>query len=124
MPVAVRRRRQIRIRVFDADRRPAEGADLAFFIDNVPYGSVTIGNTGQATFEQRDTRTTVEVMASFGGSEQRAQLTPKVNSFNFNFDIRLAFRARRPPIARCPDGTTGQPCVECVIDGEKIRICS
>ena len=28
-----------------------------------------------------------------------------------------------PPQARCPDGTTGYPCVKCIVGGNQITIC-
>lgn len=116
--------REVRIRVLNADHKPAEGAEVFFSIDDEPCGSVTIGRNGQASLRTQNQDAIIDVLARYGKNEQRASLQRGMDKHDFDFDFVIHIREHVPPVARCPDGTTGQPCVECDIDGETIRICS
>jgi hypothetical protein len=116
--------RQVRITVLDANSKPAQGARLEFAVKGIPHGSVLVGEKAQAGFQTPDANASINVFAEYGEKKQDAYLPPGKDSFEFRFDTTVVFKSFRPPIARCPDGTTGQPCVDCEIDGQIITICS
>jgi hypothetical protein len=122
---AIRRKgRRATITVLNSRQQPARGAEVSFAIRGVSYGSVVVGGTGYASLYTPNERATIKVSVRYGGVQQEASLSPSTGSFEFKFDSAVLFRGPPSPIARCPDGTTGQPCVDCVINGESIRICS
>src|SRR5690242_12947369 len=98
--------RMVRITVLNGLDQPAEGADVTFSIDGALFGGVTIGQT-PASISLPDPNVVLEVTVFYVGQVQSSQIPPGQDSYTFRFP--RAFRLFRPPVARCPDGTVGQP---------------
>jgi hypothetical protein len=114
--------RQVSFAVLDTSNEPLAGATLEFFVDGVAYGAATTGGQG-ATISVPLYTGEIEVVARYGESRRTVKVGVDQHSYAFTFQ-RLLFKFFEPSGARCPDGTTGQPCVDCVIDGKPIRICA
>ena len=109
---------------------PATGGKLTFELNGAPCGSATVGaQPVRLIYRAPRSIAAVEIIAH---NEDDAG----VSRFSFTEGVhvlRLQVRARRTPveagpgqrgIARCPDGTIGRPCVDCVVKGIEIRICA
>lgn len=116
--------RIISIAVRDIHGQPAT-ADVKIAINGRPKGSIFTGfGVSQSTVEIYDLNASVELEATMGGQTQRATLVPGVDSIRFDFEIEALVRAKAPPVARCPDGTTGRPCVICRDGNDTWKICT
>lgn len=115
--------RRISVTISTQAGQSLEGVDLEFFVDGKPWGSIvrstgcpTIEVPGAKTLEVRGHYQGVTFKHTFGAHESDykivAPIAQKVNT-----------PPPGPPEARCPDGTTGQPCVTCQIAGVTVRIC-
>src|SRR5262249_32177020 len=117
------RRRVVSISARDVDGNYAHGAEIRFVVAGSPYGAAEIG-AEPVTIELPFTVDFVlDVFAIFQGEQQEARLEPGLNNYTFQFST-ATLRAFRPGVARCPDGTSGQPCVVCMIGGLQVRICA
>lgn len=115
-------RRVVTISVLDVDGDPAGGAELTFAVHGVHYGTATVGD-GSVRLEFPAHGQTVDVMAEYGSEVQHSHLSAYENYLTFRFRWRSG-RSLSGGTARCPDGTVGQPCVDCVVNGVRVRICA
>src|SRR5579863_969538 len=116
--------RIVRIAVRDIHGQPAT-ADVKIVINGRPSGSIFTGSgVSQSTVEIYDSNATVQLEATMAGQVRRANLSPGEDSIRFDFDIEALVRAKAPPVARCPDGTTGMPCVICRDGDDTWKICT
>jgi len=122
--VSSRKVRTITIQVRDKAGGPASGARVSFGIDGADFGSAAVSGTGKVTFQMSGAATTIHVFADFVGDAQQVALPPGEDIYTFHFDKTNLFMSDSVPEARCPDGTTGQPCVNCDIGGTTVRICA
>jgi hypothetical protein len=113
---------RVTITVVDHDKEPVVGASLTFEVENTLYGQATIGSR-PVTIELSDDEVRLTVKAKYSGQKQEVSLSPDQRSYTFYFTRTVTPQTFGPPVATCPDGTSGQPCVDCVIGGNKIRIC-
>jgi hypothetical protein len=109
----------IAIQALDQSGRPAVGVVMDIHINGAHAGSVHSG-TGSAQIEFAAPNANVTIVATFDGLTQTATAAPGQDTVVFHFPKaapqRLgSFQSR----ARCPDGTTGSPCVDC----PNARIC-
>jgi hypothetical protein len=115
--------REVVIKVLDGLGDSAIGAEVSFSTAAGPLGVVTIGDAG-ARIRLPDRLGTLTVVAEYGLRRKTARLTVRRNQYTFHFKNSLGYEISPSPVAQCPDGTTGQPCVECVIGSDVIRICA
>jgi hypothetical protein len=120
--------RLIEILVEDVNGQPIWGANITFTVDGTPAGEV-IGSYGRASIEI-PANATLHVEASLGNIKQdatvaRATMTaPKTVSHRFQFAKVPSLVVPAAPEARCPDGSTGRPCVKCLINGKTVTVCA
>jgi hypothetical protein len=114
--------RQLKFAVIDRRNEPIEGARLEFFLDGEAIGSAVTGSHGASITVPIEIET-IDVRATHGEATQTVTLAVVQLAHTFQFD-RSIFKSFAPSGARCPDGSTGNPCVDCVIDGRPIRICA
>lgn len=115
--------RVVSVRIADVFGMPLPGADVAFFVDGQPIGEVR-GCAGAASVHLPDPHATLHTIVTHSQGTLTASISPEVDTYVFNFSFARGSLALIIPEARCPDGTSGQPCVDCVIDGKIIRICA
>ena len=115
--------RHVTIEVVDADGRLIQGADIDFVVNATPVGGVR-RSVGKASIVVPDPQAVVEARATVMLLTQTAQLPPGQDAHTFRFAQASMFKSFAPPEARCPDGSSGQPCVDCQIGGSIVRICS
>jgi hypothetical protein len=119
-----KRSRDIKVKLIDSKGNPAAGADVEFFINDAEAGGAIVGPSATAQFHTDRSSVIIAIVARFGGRTLKVVLPPGQDDHAFEFDVTAQSLTRKPPIARCPDGTSGQPCVDCVIGGETVRICA
>ena len=115
-------RRTVTIETLDGSGRHAAGAELQIAAGDATF-TVTTGTTA-IRLEFEDPTLTLEVTARFWGEITRAVLTPDIHQHSFRFRAVSRGVYAGPGTARCPDGTAGQPCVDCNINGSIVRICA
>ena len=120
--------RTFKITALDGLGAIAQGATVDFSADGMPCGGATV-SLGAISLHVPASVNVVEVRASFGGEELKALLHGGTPNHTFRFFESLGPSTRRSPnrqpgVAQCPDGSTGQPCVICNINGLQIRICA
>jgi hypothetical protein len=119
------RGRDIKIEILNGKGKPAQGAEVEFFIDDANFGGAIVGTRAIAQFHTDQASVTVKIVVKYGRQTSEAVLPPTQDGHVFKFKGVLPLSLlRKPPTARCPDGSSGQPCVDCVIGGETIRICA
>jgi hypothetical protein len=114
--------RVIAISVIDKALQPLEGASVSFFENNALLGNVITGIRG-ASITLSHLVQNIHVQAIYAGTKQETGISTLQISHTFVFARIVSFKSPYP-IAQCPNGDTGQPCVDCVINGRKIRICA
>jgi hypothetical protein len=114
--------RQFTLAIIDSAGFPLEGAKVEFSVEGTSYGSVTTGRRG-ASINVPWSVEEIEIEVSYGGETQSAMLFAGKMSHTISF-TRSIIKAFAPAAAKCPNGDAGQPCVDCVIGGKRIRICS
>ncbi|MGD0950766.1 MAG: hypothetical protein ABSA52_25575 [Candidatus Binatia bacterium] len=117
--------RRVVIRVVDPAGDPIQGAAIWFSINGTRAGIVQTGHSGSASIHVPDSSVVVDVTARLSQfTPQTAQLPPGLDTYTFRFPHNPHLKFFAPPLARCPDGSTGMPCVDCDIGGIIVRICS
>jgi|ERR1700683_2571190 hypothetical protein len=114
--------RSIAIAVVGKDHNPLEGAAVSFFEDDKLFGTVITGIRGASITLSHVVRS-IDVKVVYADSKQETTVSASEASYTFVFARKFDFKAPKA-IAQCPNGDTGQPCVDCVVDGKKIRICA
>ncbi len=114
------RTRRVTINVETLSGQPLAGAEIELTRGGASLGSIT--SSGRSSVEIDGTEP-LHVRASIAGAS--AQRTVEVGQTEVT--LRLAttrfVELASTPTARCPDGSSGQPCVTCIIDGREVRIC-
>ena len=116
-------RRVVTLVALDGQGGPAAGAELRFSSVSDDFGNVILGNS-PARIELENVETTLQVEATFWGEVLAAILPPGLNRHIFHFRTVSKQLHIGPGTAQCPDGTQGQPCVDCIVNGSVIRICA
>lgn len=114
--------REITVNVVDSQNAPINGADISFGVNGTPLGSVW-RSLGKATIVMPDPFVVVEARATVMLVTQTAQLPPGQNTHTFRFSQAPPPKKLAPPEAQCPDGSSGQPCVDCQVGGSTVRVC-
>lgn len=118
--------RFIEIDVTDPDGHRAVGAEVAFQVNGVFAGMLTVGSSrsGPITIEISNPLAVVDIRAELLGQVHAAVVAPGDDSrLTFVFESVPRFAAEVQSRATCPDGTSGSPCVICFADGESWRMC-
>lgn len=116
--------RLIRIAIRDIHGQPAM-ADVDITINGRPSGSIFTGSgVSESTIEITDPNASVELQATMAGQVQSGYVLPGQDSIRFDFKTVALVKAKVPPVARCPDGTTGAPCVTCRDGNDTWKICT
>lgn len=118
------RSRTVLISVVDSSGAPLPGADIAFTLDGRPAGVLLNTKGHDATLKVNDDRLEIGLKVRLLGQTQVAVVGRNQDSVRFVFNVIARHVTALPPRVRCPDGTTGSPCVTCR-DGAVIwRICA
>jgi hypothetical protein len=121
------REKQIRIKLINALGNPFRGAQVDFFADGTHLGSA-LNAFGEVLLNYSGPIKPTTVVVRFHDYVRELSVRQKVSTYVVRFPS--ARRAANPgirslqPEARCPDGTAGQPCVNCNIGGSIVRICA
>ena len=117
--------RNITILTRDRFGNPMEGAQIEVFVQGRSVGTIFTGPSGQGTIYLGSLTGSVRVRAT-GGSlpPQQVDVPPLSQQVEIDLGIAPLVKAKIPPIATCPDGTTGSPCVTCNDGSETWRICA
>ncbi len=113
-----------RITIWTVDARGDQTAGVYVQIaaSNVLLGSFVSGQ-GPAEVELDENYAHIRLRAEYQSSVVFADLSPRTQEFVLKLNVLAEARVRRRPEARCPDGTTGVPCVVCKIGESRVRIC-
>jgi hypothetical protein len=120
----------VQVRVLDSLGEMFFGARIDFSIHGALAGRV-IDSAGKATITYPELETELEVVVSAMNSTESRLLLSGVdikpgstqNFVDFRLPIRRSTNMPPQPTAKCPDGTSGQPCVNCPLGGSTIRVC-
>jgi hypothetical protein len=110
------------VEVVDPMGVPLDGTNIHFEINGSKVGSV-FSSQGNASIEIADQDVVITIFVDHDFETQVASVPASIGSHRFVFDNASRALTKGPPSARCPDGTTGQPCVNCSIGGSAVRIC-
>lgn len=129
MSTRVQTLRLVSVRAVDAGGRSIEGANVEFYVDGEHAGGV-YGSSGTASLDVAP-NAGVEVSVTLAVGSRKLQQRKMFPKSGDDAELLLRFPSYRPPNflpvrapeARCPDGTSGQPCVECSVAGTTVRIC-
>ena len=115
--------RIVRVNVFDREKRPLHGANIIFYLNSVPVGAVASSH-GFAAINFPSYLGRLAVEAEYAGLSLRVGVDENdpIVALQLNVTSNL-LKSDAPRVARCPDGTAGQPCVECRIGASVIRVC-
>lgn len=114
--------RKLLVEVVDQAGVPVQGADIHFEINGIKVGSV-FGSQGNASIEMNNQDVEITICVIVGFETQAVSLHASVGAHRFVFNNAPYAVVKGTPSARCPDGTTGQPCVTCHIGGSTVRLC-
>jgi len=120
----------VQVRVIDALGELFFGAQIDFSLRGASVGSVT-DSAGEARITYPEEGAGLEVSVSASGATQSRLLAPGIditpggtrNLVDFKMPVIRSTNVPPRPVAKCPDGTAGQPCVDCYINGSTIRVC-
>lgn len=121
------RDRDLFVSVLDSSGKPAAGAEVLLFLDDLHVGSIRIGaSSPSASFRFGATDSEARLVARFGPHALTALVPHQTTDWVFNFPElpELAIgQLQQTAEAKCPDGTTGVPCVLCVVGKQRVRVC-
>lgn len=114
--------RHARVRILDAAGTPFVGADIAFVVNGVHVGAVR-ASSGEAAIAFPKMDCDMEMIVTADGLVRRVRLDTNTAEHTLTIP-KAAPRAYLPhPVAVCPDGQSGQPCVDCIVGDIAVRIC-
>jgi hypothetical protein len=120
--------RRITIAIQDADGVPLAGALVRITVDGQSLGILQTGadpaGVSSLSLQGEDLWATVSLHATYGSQTQDATLPPGEDNHVFVFDAVAMVRSKGPAVARCPDGTSNSPCVDCSSGTRQWRICA
>jgi hypothetical protein len=120
----------VQVRVVDALGELFFGAQIDFVLSGVSAGTV-VDSAGAAKITYPEEGGALEVSVSALGATQSRLLSPGIditpggtrNLVDFRMPVRRTTNVPPQPVAKCPNGTSGQPCVDCPMNGSTIRVC-
>lgn len=106
--------RRVSIEAYDGSGGAA-GAVIEVRVNGHDAGHLDLGSgaSNPISIAVNDEGALIELSARFGNERQRAELPPGLNQVVFRFHSVVLHLAGRAPVAHCPDGTSGSPCVTC-----------
>lgn len=116
-------RRQVRIAVRDKNGNFAAGASVDFYQQSLHLGGATVGDR-EVTISYPSSMGTIEVVAKLSDEAQSTKLESSQREQGFQFSGIAPSHVTGARTARCADGSSGQPCVNCTVGGKPIRICA
>jgi hypothetical protein len=114
--------RVVRILVLGEAQAKIAGAHIVLAVDGVTIGQIA-SSSGEATVTLPGAVQSLAVTVTYDGTSQLAQLHAGDVECRFTFPGAQGFSGYAVPEARCPDGTVGQPCVDCAVAGATYKIC-
>lgn len=115
-------KRQLQIAVFGATGAPFEGAIATLMLDGRFAGKVASGSRPITVYFSSPWNS-LAVRVAAGGHLLVESIKPDQDLVEFHFPVAQRFAVRGAPVAECPDGTTGSPCVTCRSGRKTWRIC-
>lgn len=113
--------RRIVVHVVNASGEPMSGANIEVRRGATPLGSMISSGRSSISIEGNEP---LQVRASVpGANAAQALVGPDQTEVTLTLATMRFVELASPPTARCPDGSSGQPCVTCIIDGREVRIC-
>lgn len=117
-----RQTRRVSVAVVDLDGNFISAAQLQCFVDKTPFGAC-VTSARMSSFEFDD-KGIFSVEAVYGGAMQTLSAAPGQHQLTFKFPRQPhGLKTLMQAGARCPDGSTGFPCVSCTVGKDTIRIC-
>jgi len=115
------RARSVLVQVVDANGDPFIGATVAFALNGSDVGEV-IDSRGSARIELPLESGDLSVTVSALGVVRSIDLR-QIDSVVVTIPT-ISRAVSSLPEARCPDGTSGQPCVTCTLsNGRRVKVC-
>jgi hypothetical protein len=116
-------RRLVRVQVLDARGQPFYGATIEFLLQSKLIGKI-LNSAGAATISYSASHIPLEIRASgAGASESQFASGKKDSDLQLSLPVTRSSAVAPKPIAECPSGQQGQPCVDCPVPGGSIRLC-
>lgn len=108
------------IEVIDRRGLPVPGARIEILRNGALVGEMVSGGESSVRFEDIGS---LEIRASMGKTAQSSPAPSYGGRLTLTLPVDRFVETAGVPTARCADGTTGQPCVTCSVDGQEIQIC-
>lgn len=113
--------RETRVVITGPEGHPAPGAVIDVYVNGTRAAS--INSSGSSSVEVSNPAARVELEIAMGSHVRRATISPGQPRLDISFPTIVPLRADFRAGAKCPDGTTGQPCVICKIGPDHVRVC-
>lgn len=114
--------RRFTLRIVDRLGLPLRGATIDFRADGANAGSIENANSSVSI--EIDANADLEIDATFMRQVQKLKIDRQASEQVVVFQrLRAAFSLGKPE-AKCPDGKSGSPCVDCMVGASKVRICA
>ena len=114
---------QFRVQILDALGQVFFGVDIDFFANGAHLGGVKESD-GKATIRYPASLGPVEVLVQAEGHQEVARIDSGQSSHTFSLPMFHQKTMEGKREARCADGTSGQPCVDCPVGNSTVRICA
>jgi hypothetical protein len=115
--------RVIKIGAVDTQGLSVDGYAVEIFIADRPVGAFVGGRDHRATVEVNESVGTITLVGSYGDQRIILPVPRGTNEQRFVFARAKGVAAPARAEARCPDGSTGTPCVICQVGPLRVRIC-
>ena len=113
----------LEVRIVDRLGKPIDGATLTFRADGISIGA-TRNSSAVVSIDVPGSIQKIEIVAELLHQVQQVTLDAGMRSHTFVFNRMRSAAGVGPPEARCPNGSSGRPCVDCSIGGSIVRICA
>lgn len=123
--------RRVMLALRDADGQVAYPVTIEVSIDGVGAGRITTSRESKSpSVEPLSDFEDLQIRGTFAGETVVVHVTPGSLECQLSFATRMPQDALQTAVqtmpraeAVCPDGSTGYPCVICVIGERQVRIC-
>lgn len=111
------------VRAMDSNEAPFYGTNIYFSVGGVQLGSV-FSSSRRAQIMHPLSDAFFEIVTEFKGVSSKVTVPSSKTDVDMHLPTKRQAYSWSQSRVQCPDGTTGHPCVNCLVGGRVIHVCA